>query len=89
MGALPDAGPASDAESRIHMGLAGVMHLHLACPGAAAHADVLKGSAKACRLMALEMGQGYEDIRVHDSPSYLGFPDILPIHGHKDIVRTF
>ena len=48
------------------------MLLHLAGPGAAAHADVLDGTPKAGRLVALEVGQADEHIRVHDGTADLG-----------------
>ena len=45
--------------------------LALTGPGAAAHADVLDGSAEAGHLVALEVGEADEHIRVHDGPANL------------------
>ena len=72
VGADFDAGAAADAKILIHRGLAGGVHFHLAGPGAAAHAQVFQGAAKAGTLMALEMVEGDDDVGVHNGPANFG-----------------
>ena len=84
MGADLGAGPAADALLLLDEGLAGVVLLHLAGPGAAAHADVLQGAAHARLLMALEVGQGDEHVRVHHRPADLGGLHVLAAL-HRDL----
>ena len=55
MGTDLGAGPAADALLLLDKGLAGVVHLHLAGPGAAAHADILQAAAHTGLLMALSL----------------------------------
>ena len=87
VGADPGAGPAADALLLLDEGLAGVVLLHLAGPGAAAHADVLQGAAHAGLLVALEVGQGDEHVRVHHRTADLGGLHILPaLHGNLHLV---
>ena len=45
------------------------MHIPLALVGAAAHAQVLQRTAEARFLMAFEMVQGDDDVRVHHRPA--------------------
>lgn len=47
MRAVAAAGPAADAQGRIHIGLAVGMHFHLARARARAHADVFERAAHA------------------------------------------
>ena len=70
--ALLGAAVAAPAQALLHCRLAGGVLLHLAGPGAAAHADVLDGTPKAGGLVALEVGQADEHIRVHDGAADLG-----------------
>src|SRR5699024_6230044 len=56
VGAFPLAFFAAPAKGRIDLGLAAAMLVLFARPGAAAHADVFDGAAKAGHLMALEVG---------------------------------
>ncbi len=84
MRAVFSAYPAADALVELHRGLALAVHLHLARPGAAAHADVLQTAAEAGGSVALKVAQGDEHIRVHKGPADLGLPDIFA-PGHGDI----
>ena len=53
-------------------GLALGVLLHLACPAAAAHAQVLDGAAEAGGLVAFEVGQADDDVGIHDGVADLG-----------------
>ena len=87
VGALLLAAPAAAACLRVDLGLSAGVLLFLPRPGAAAHADVLDGPAKAGHLMALEVGQGDEHIRVHHRPADLGLLHIFaPRHVDLHIV---
>ena len=87
MGADFRAHFASHAVLLGHMGLACVVLLHLACPAAASHADVLHRAAKACRFMALKVGQGDKHIRIHHRPADFGFLHIFAaFHRHQHLV---
>ena len=70
------AGTAGHAQLLVHHGAAGIVHILLAVPGAGAHAQVLQGAAEAGFLMALEMAQGDDDIRIHDGPADEGLLDV-------------
>src|SRR5699024_4384765 len=74
-----DAGAhaAAHAGVLVDLRLARVVLLHLARARAAAHADVLERAAEARSLMALEVGQGDEYIRVHNGLPDLGLLDVL------------
>ena len=80
--ALLGAAVAAAAEAVLYSGLAGRVLLHLACAGAAAHADVLNGTAEARGLVALEVGQADEDICIHDGAADLGRLAELAV-GHR------
>ena len=81
---------AADAGVLIDLRLAGVVLLHLARARATAHADILERAAEAARLMALEVGQRNEHIRVHDGLSDLGFLDVFAaLDRHISFVRAF
>ena len=83
-------GAAAPALFLIHGGFAVAVHGHFPRPAATAHADVLDRAAEASQLMPLEMGQGNEDICIHDSPSdECRFENFSPVHRHFHIVRTF
>ena len=65
------------------------MLLHFAGTAATAHTDVLDGTAKARRFMALEMCQADKDIGIHDGPADFRHPDILSAaHGYLYVIRT-
>ena len=67
--------------------VSGSVLLHLARAGAAAHADVLDGAAKAGGLVALEVGQADEDIGVHDGAADLGRLAVFAVgHRHLDLI---
>ena len=83
VGAVLLAEAATDAQALVHLGLTGGVHFHLARPGAAAHAQVLDGPAKARGLMALEVVQADDDVRVHDGLADLGLLHIVALHGHQ------
>src|SRR5699024_4301334 len=81
---------AADTEILVHVRFAGAVHLHLACPGTASHADVFQRAAEAGGFMAFEMSQGNKNIRVHDRLSDLGFLHIFAaVYRHIGFVRTF
>ena len=81
---------AADAVFLVHMGLAGTVLLHFSGPGAAAHADVFQSSAEAGGLMALEMRQGNEHIRVHHRLTDFGLLYIFAaLHGNQRLVGAF
>ena len=87
MGADFGAGLAANALFLLHKGLAGVVLLHLARPGAAAHADVFQRAAHARLLVALEVGEADEHVRVHDGPSDFGLRHVLAaLHGDGHLV---
>ena len=87
VGADAGAGAAAHAVVLGHMGLPGVVLLHLTGPAAAAHADVLQRAAEARLLVALEMGQGDEHVRVHHRPADLGLLHIFAAaHRHLHLV---
>ena len=70
------------------MGLARAVHLHLAGAGAAAHAQVLQRSAEARQLVPLEVGEGDDDVRVHDGRAYLGLLDVgAALEGDQPLVQ--
>ncbi len=74
---LLDALAAGFAHVAIDRGFAVAMLLHFACAGAAAHADVFQRAAKTSRLVALEVVERHEDIRVHDRLTNLRLFDVL------------
>ena len=87
--ALPGTAAAALAEFCVHLWFAGRMLLHLSCSAARAHTDVLDGTTETSHLMALEMGQADENIRIHDGPANLGLLDILTIlDRHLSLIRT-
>ena len=71
------------------MRMTAVMLLHLAGPASAAHAQVFDGTAEACHLVALEMAQHDDDIRVIQGAADIGLPAELTIgHRDADIIRA-
>lgn len=62
---------AAAAQTLLHLRVSGGVLYHLACAGAAAHADVLESTAEAGGFVALEMGQADKDIRIHDGAADL------------------
>ena len=58
----------------------------LACLGGAAHGKVLDGAAKACHLVALEVGEDHHGRRFHDFRGDLHFLEVLGIDGHRNLV---
>ena len=78
LGALFGALAATHAALGGDVGLSCRVLFHLAPAASAAHADVLDGPAEAGHLMALEVAQADEDVRVHDGPADLGGLHILP-----------
>src|SRR5208337_2228400 len=78
LGAVPDAGAAADAGLALDLGLRVRVHLELAPDRARAHAQILEGPAEAGHLMALEVAQGYHDIRIGDGRAYLRALHVLP-----------
>ena len=82
--ALLGAAVAAPAQALLHCRLAGGVLLHLAGPGAAAHADVLEGTPKAGGLVALKVGQADEHIRVHDGTADLGGLAVFAV-GHRHL----
>ena len=89
VGADPGTHPAAHAVFMVHMGLSGVVLLHLPGPAAAAHADVFQSAAEARLLMALEVGQGDEHVGIHDGPTDLGLLHQLTAHHrHSHLVAA-
>ena len=63
------------------------MHVPLALIGAAAHAQVLQRATEACLLMALEVVQGDDDIRIHNGPAdFRLLHHRAPRHRHSYII---
>ena len=75
------------AQAFLHHRLAGLVLFHLAGAGTAAHAQVLQRAAEAGGLMALEVVQGDDDVRIHDGPADLGGGAVFGVgHRHLDVV---
>ena len=81
-------GAAANATGSVHHRLAGGVHFHLAGSGAAAHADIFDGSAKACAFVGFAVGQGNENIRIHNRTTDLCVGHIFPVYGNVHIVRA-
>ena len=65
------------------------MHFPLTGVGATAHADVLQSAAEAGFLMALEMVQRDDDIRIHNGTAdFRAFDILAACYGDIHIVRT-
>ena len=65
------------------------MLILLASAGAAAHADVLDGAAEAGHLVALEVGQADEHVRIHDGAADVSLLDVFAaLHRHRHVVRA-
>ena len=80
---------AAAAEVRIDHGFSLIMLLHFSGPAAAAHAQVLDGAAETGELVALEMAEDNNDIRIVQRPADIGFPAEFAIrHRDRDIVRS-
>ena len=78
---------ATAAEVFLHRRVAGGVLLHLAGAGAAAHADVLDGTAEAGGLVALEMAQADKDVGVHDGAAdFSGLAVFAVWHRHFDFI---
>ena len=81
--------PAAAALVRINLRRPFIVLVHLAGTAAAAHADIFQRSAKAYILMPLEMGQGNQDIGLHNRAAD---PRCLAVFavgdGHLHIVRA-
>ena len=85
--ALLGAAVAAAAQALLHGRVAGSVLLHLARAGAAAHADVLDGTAEAGGLVALEVGQADEDVRIHDGAADLSRLAVFAVgHRHLDFI---
>jgi hypothetical protein len=85
--ALLRAAAAAAALVRIDLRLAEAVLIHLAGAAAAAHADVLQRAAEARGLVALEVGQADEHVRVHDGAADVGLLHELAVrHGHVHLV---
>ena len=87
VGAVFGADAAAHALCGLDGGLAGGVHLHLAGPGAAAHADVLQTAAEAGGAVALEVAQRDKHVGVHKGAADLGLLDVLAaFHGDIGLV---
>ena len=87
--ALLGTAPASTAQLLINMRLSGIMLLHFAGSGTAAHSDVLQSTAKACCLMPLEVRQRNKNICIHHRTANVSFLAIFTIsHRNQNIIRT-
>ena len=68
------------------MRFSGRVHFHLTGTGAAAHTDVFNRTAKSGSFMSLEMGQGNQNICVHNGTPNFGFFYISTgCHGIKTV----
>lgn len=86
VGALLHAGLAAHALVLVDRGLTVVVLLFLTGAGAAAHTDVLDGSAKTRHFMSFKMVQGDEHVGVHNSSADFGGLDILAVDGDFHII---
>ena len=74
----------------MYLRLAAAVLLSLSGAGSAAHSNVLYGSAETCKLVPLEVGQGYEYVRIHYCAAYLGVLDIFAaLDGDFYVVSAF
>ena len=66
------------------------VHFPLPGAGAAAHSHVFHGAAYAGLFVALKMGEGNDNIRIHHRPANFGSLHIFAaLHWHVHLVRTF
>ena len=87
--ALLGTAPASTAQLLINMRLSGIMLLHFAGSGTAAHSDVLQSTAKACCLMPLEVRQRNKNICIHHRTANVSLLAIFTVsHRNQNIIRT-
>ena len=87
--ALLGAAVAAAAQPLLHGRLAGSVLLHLARAGAAAHADVLERTAETGGLVALEVGQADEHVRIHDgAANFCGLAVFAVGHRHFHLIRA-
>ena len=87
VGAFPLAALAAAALFFVDLRLAVVVLILLAGARAAAHADVFDRAAKAGRLMALEVGQADEHVRIHNRAADLRRLEILAaVYRHFNVV---
>ena len=78
---------AAPAQPFLHHRLAGLVLLHLAGPGPAAHPQVFQRPAEAGGLVPLEVVQRDHHVGVHDGPADLGGGAVLGVgHRHLHIV---
>ena len=90
VGAFLLAAAASPALVFVDGGLSGRMLVLLAGAGAAAHSDILDGTAEAGHLVPFEVGQADEDVGIHDGASDQGFLRVLAaLHGDGNVIGTF
>ena len=89
MGADLPALAAADAQLLGHVGLAGVVLLHLTGAAAAAHADIFQAAAEAGLFMSLKMSQRDKHIGVHNGAADLGVLHILAAdHGNLYLIAA-
>ena len=88
VGADLAARAAADALGLVHGGLAVGVHFLLARAGAAAHAEIFDRATDARGLVALEVGQGDDDIGIHQCAADAGVLYILAVNRNGDIVRA-
>ena len=66
-----------------------VVLLHFAAAAAASHADILEGAAEAGRLVAFEVRQRNEDVRIHHrAADQCGLTVLSVRHRHFDIIGS-
>ena len=79
----------ADAEFLLDGRFAVAVLFHFSGAGAAAHADVLDGSAEPGHFVSLEMIQGDENIGVHDGASDFCLFDVFSVRdGDRDIIGS-
>ena len=87
VGTFPGAHTAAHAQVLLDVRLAGVVHFHFAGARAAAHAEVFERAAKARHFVALEVGEGNDDVGVHQRAADLGFLYVLAaLYRHGQVV---
>ena len=65
------------------------MLFFFACARAAAHTDILDGTAETCEIVSLDVVEADENICIHHGPSDFGILDIFASgYGHLNIIRT-
>ena len=74
----------------IYVRFSGTVHFHFACTGTASHTDVFQCTAKSGGFMAFKMGEGNENVRIHNCAADFGLFHILAaLHRHQRFIGSF